>query len=69
MVVPEEEELRRTLVELQQEHRDLDRAIAALEAQTSSPDQLLLKRLKKKKLLIRDKIQEIEDILFPDIIA
>lgn len=62
------EELFQTLLELKQEHRDLDSAIAALEP-TSAANQLAIKRLKKKKLLIRDQIQEIEDILFPDISA
>lgn len=64
----EEQELRQTLFRLKQEHRDLDDAIAALQS-TMSPDQLQLKRLKKKKLNLRDSIIDIEDNLFPDIIA
>lgn len=64
----EEQELRQTLFRLKQEHRDLDDAIAALQS-TMSPDQLQLKRLKKKKLNLRDNIIDIEDNLFPDIIA
>lgn len=68
MNVSDSEELFQTLLELKQEHRDLDSAIAALEP-TFATDQLVIKRLKKKKLLIRDRIQEIEDILFPDISA
>ncbi|MDF1686374.1 MAG: hypothetical protein ACJAXQ_001375 [Parvibaculaceae bacterium] len=64
----EEQELRQTLFRLKQEHRDLDDAIAALQ-NTMSPDQLQLKRLKKKKLNLRDSIIDIEDNLFPDIIA
>ena len=60
--------LRQQLVRLKQEHRDLDSAIAALQAKTES-DQLQVKRLKKKKLILRDEISEIEDKLFPDIIA
>ena len=64
----EEQELRQDLFRLKQEHRDLDDAIAALHG-NSSPDQLQLKRLKKKKLQLRDNIIDIEDNLFPDIIA
>ena len=64
----EEQELRQTLIRLKQEHRDLDSAIYALE-NTGFPDQLQLKRLKKKKLALRDRILELEDMLNPDIIA
>ena len=64
----EEQELRQDLFRLKQEHRDLDDAIAALHS-NSLPDQLQLKRLKKKKLRLRDNIINIEDNLFPDIIA
>ena len=50
------------------EHRDLDDAIAAL-IQIGTADQLTLKRLKKKKLALKDMITQIEDRLTPDIIA
>ncbi len=63
-----ENQLQETLVQLRQEHRDLDNAINALE-QSGHGDQLQLKRLKKKKLCLKDQISEIEDQLFPDIIA
>jgi len=62
----DEDQLTR-LSRLKQEHRDLDTAIAALEADTS--DQLQLRRLKRQKLRLKDEIQRLEDILFPDIIA
>lgn len=68
MTEREEQELSETLAALRQEHRDLDSAIYALEA-LPMLDQLQIKRLKKKKLQLRDRIQEIEDILLPDIIA
>ncbi len=68
MTEQEEDELRRTLATLKEEHRDLDAAISALEA-LPMPDHLQIKRLKKKKLHLRDRIQEIDDLLFPDIIA
>ena len=60
--------LRVRLAMLQREHRDLDDAIRALgEARTSEP--LTLRRLKKQKLTLKDKITRIEDELTPDIIA
>ncbi|MBK0400766.1 DUF465 domain-containing protein [Limibaculum sp. M0105] len=67
-LVDQEENLRARLDELRQEHRDLDDAITAL-AQTPSPDQLALRRLKKRKLSLKDQITRIEDALYPDIIA
>ena len=60
--------LRAALAQLKQEHRDLDAAIASLELDGHS-DQLQIKRLKKKKLLLKDEIARAEDELFPDIIA
>ena len=53
---------------LRMEHRDMDAAIAALSNQ-SVPDQLQIARLKKRKLLLKDKIAVLEDQLIPDIIA
>jgi hypothetical protein len=53
---------------LRREHRDLDEAIHALES-TGRPDQLTLRRFKKQKLLLKDQIVKIEDMLIPDIIA
>jgi hypothetical protein len=60
--------LRETLAQLKLEHRDLDTAIVALE-QTVRADQLQIKRLKKQKLGLKDKIAQVEDELFPDVIA
>jgi hypothetical protein len=62
------EEIAQRLEILRIEHRDLDCAIAALH-QSSSPDQLQLARLKKRKLRLRDEIALLEDSLVPDIIA
>ena len=61
-------ELREQLTNLRTEHRSLDDEIITLEA-TGSADQLLVKRLKKKKLVLKDQITIIEDQLLPDIIA
>lgn len=60
--------LREQLARLQQEHRDLDAAIAALEVSPGS-DLIQIQRLKKRKLVLRDKIRAIDDQLTPDIIA
>lgn len=53
---------------LRREHRDLDEAIQAVEASVN-PDQLMLRRLKKQKLVLKERIVKIEDELIPDIIA
>ena len=63
-----EDVLRVELEVFRHEHRDLDDAIAAL-IQIGTADQLTLKRLKKKKLVLKDMITRIEDRLTPDIIA
>lgn len=63
-----EDVLRVELEVFRQEHADLDLAIRAL-AESSHGDQLTIQRLKKKKLLLKDRISAIEDRLTPDIIA
>lgn len=63
-----EEVLRVKLEVLRREHRDLDEAITAMQDRGTS-DQLTLKRLKKRKLSLKDQIARIEDELTPDIIA
>ena len=63
-----EEVLRVKLEALRREHRDLDEAIHALEDKGTA-DQLTLRRLKKQKLVLKDRIALIEDRLLPDIIA
>ncbi len=68
MTEEEEIELRAQLARLRQEHRDLDAAIAALQESPAS-DILQVQRLKKRKLVLRDRITFIEDQLTPDIIA
>ena len=64
----EERELRAQLARLLQEHRDLDAAIEALQVSPGS-DILQVQRLKKRKLVLKDRITFIEDQLTPDIIA
>jgi hypothetical protein len=68
MTDEERRELEGQLARLQQEHRDLDAAILALQESPGS-DVLQVQRLKKRKLQLRDKIRRIDDQLTPDIIA
>ncbi|HLB81162.1 MAG TPA: DUF465 domain-containing protein [Dongiaceae bacterium] len=63
-----QEDLRRELEELRSEHRDLDDVIARL-AERAPFDQLRLQRMKKRKLLLKDQIAQLESKLLPDIIA
>lgn len=58
----------RRLKELRIEHRDLDDVIARLNADLNV-DQLRLRRLKKRKLLLRDLIEKMESELIPDLNA
>ena len=63
-----EEVLRVELEFFRQEHRDLDQAITVL-SNSATTDRLMIQRLKKKKLKLKDKIKRLEDRLTPDIIA
>jgi len=60
--------IERRLADLREEHKDLDDAIQALE-ERYQPDMLQIARLKKKKLVLKDEIIRLEDLLTPDIIA
>ena len=53
------------LAELRVEHRDLDVAIARLQLDPGA-EELMVKRLKKRKLLLRDSIERLESALIPD---
>ena len=64
----EAEVLRIKLEMLRREHRDLDEAIAALQ-ERGAADMLTIKRLKKQKLALKDRIAVLEDRIHPDIIA
>ncbi|MGB1033777.1 MAG: YdcH family protein [Primorskyibacter sp.] len=63
-----EDVLRVELEVFKRENRDLDQAIEAMSEQPLA-DQLTLRRLKIKKLKLKDQISRIEDLLLPDIIA
>ncbi|MHB1357989.1 MAG: YdcH family protein [Rhodocyclaceae bacterium] len=60
--------LQSLLTDLKIEHHDLDETIARLE---SAPphDELLMRRLKKRKLQLKDRISAVQRLLGPDLIA
>ena len=62
------EVLRVKLEVLKREHRDLDEAIHALH-ERGSADMLTLRRLKKRKLMLKDQMTRLTDEIEPDIIA
>ncbi|MCE1242607.1 YdcH family protein [Oryzomicrobium sp.] len=68
-LTPEETaEIQSRLRNLQVEHRDLDEVIARLTVNPPN-DQLLIRRLKKRKLYLKDRITQLEGMLVPDIPA
>ncbi len=64
----DDEEIRERVIELKQEHKDLDDIITRMMA-TQPVDFVQLQRLKKRKLSLKDMIQKFESDLLPDIIA
>ncbi len=56
------------LKNFEQEHRDLDEVLIQLQ-EKSTVDFLQIQRLKKRKLILKDKIIDIKNKLEPDIIA
>lgn len=70
MNLPDDEldQLRQRLHQLQIEHRDLDLVIDHL-GPNPPPDELLLRRLKQRRLRLKDQITAIEALLVPDIPA
>ncbi len=65
----DEDQLREKLAEYQREHQDLDEVIDRLMNSGQPIDFIMLQRLKKKKLWLKDMIQKLESGLLPDIIA
>ncbi len=68
MLSEEEQAIRARLQILRIEHRDLDEIIHRLQRE-GHVDQLLLRRLKKRKLLLKDMISHLESRLIPDLDA
>ena len=60
--------VRARIMELELEHRDLDHVVSRL-AQDPFVDQLQLKRLKKRKLMLKDQIALLRSDLIPDLDA
>jgi hypothetical protein len=60
-------EIRLEFAKLKQEHADFDAAINAMIAMSCDP--LQIQRMKKKKLVIKDRLAKLEDRIIPDIIA
>ncbi len=60
--------LEQRLFEIKQEHRDLDDVIGRL-LLTPDVEELQLKRFKKRKLMLKDRISQLENALIPDILA
>ena len=67
-MTPDAEQVRAQVIELEIEHRDLDEAIDRLQEATDRDD-LLLKRMKKRKLQLKDQILRLKMQLVPDIPA
>ena len=65
---PQRVAFQQRIVELKMEHRDLDTAIERLAAD-SAHDELQLRRLKRRKLLLKDQIARIEREIDPDVLA
>ena len=65
---PERVALQQRIVELKMEHRDLDTAIDRLGA-VAAHDELQLRRLKRRKLLLKDQIALLEREIDPDVLA
>jgi hypothetical protein len=64
----ERREIEHRIAELEVEHSDLDDIIGRL-SETPTQDQLQLRRLKKRKLFLKDTLARLRDKLIPDILA
>ena len=62
------EAIKRKIIDMQVEHHDLDVVITKL-SENLYPDQLQLKRLKKRRLQLKDMITKLKEQLVPDILA
>lgn len=68
MTPDEESQLRQRLRELQDEHHELDELVDRLTLDPAM-NQLELRRLKKRKLALKDAIARIQSQIIPDILA
>jgi len=60
--------IQQQILELQVEHRDLDEVVATL-SKSRQIDQLMIRRLKKRKLQLKDQIAQLKSKLIPDLDA
>lgn len=65
----DEDQIRSELDSLQEEHRTLDSMIESLAVAANNFNQLQIRRLKKRKLWLKDRISHLHSELQPDIIA
>lgn len=68
LIEEERREIEQRIAELEIEHGDLDDIISRL-SETPTQDQLQLRRLKKRKLFLKDLLARLRDKLIPDILA
>ena len=68
MATPPEKSIPRRIYELQVEHRDLDEVVGRLCSQ-HDVDQLMIRRLKLRKLRLKDEIERLKSMLIPDLDA
>ncbi len=68
MTIKQSDQIQLRIIELQQEHEDLHYFIDHL-TDTEHPDQLRLRRLKKRRLFVKDQIEHLKSTLIPDIDA
>lgn len=64
----DEDAIRERLAIVKEEHGDLDTAISAMQS-AGTFDLLQVQRMKKRKLVLKDEMATLEDLLLPDIIA
>lgn len=64
----DEDSIREQISSLVEEHRDLDDAITALQ-RAGTFNLLQVQRMKKRKLLLKDEVAKLKNMLVPDIIA
>ena len=68
MAYTEKKSIQRRILELQTEHRDLDKVVKKL-SESPDVDQFMLRRLKKRKLQLKDQITRLKSKLIPDLDA
>ena len=68
MILNEKQQIELRIIELRQEHQDLHYIIDNLSEETN-PDQLRIRRLKKRRLFVKDQIEHLKSFLIPDMDA